>query len=230
MENTVLAILEQDMNSIIVHELKNHLTLIKGELQLLQREYPKLQEAKNWECIQEDLQSMNELLGDSKLFYQNLKSGFSYGNLLDPLEHVLREGFCWSNEKPFCLRINIADDVYEAADGYSFHAMAMKTVYMNLIKNSMEACEPKGCVLVEAKIREEKENKFLDIIIGNSGESFSQMELKQFFELDYTTKLSGLGLGLPLVKHILEEHGFSIFVNSSDHQTDFTISIALKED
>lgn len=86
-------------------------------------------------------------------------------------------------------------------------------VIENLVKNAVDAMEGQG----EISIRVEERDKEVRIDIGDTGKGIPKSKFKTIFNPGYTTKKRGWGLGLSLVKRIIEStHGGKIFVKSSE--------------
>ncbi len=95
-------------------------------------------------------------------------------------------------------------------------------VWSNIIKNGIDAMEHKGQIVV--RIKEESDNK--TVSIENNGPKIPDDVLPNIFNKFYSTKESskGTGLGLNIVKEIIDEHSAKIFVSSTEVQTVFTVS------
>jgi signal transduction histidine kinase len=66
----------------------------------------------------------------------------------------------------------------------------------------------------------------VEIDFSDSGIGIAPEALEQIFEPYYSTKDTGIGLGLPLTKKIIEEHGGQITVKSElDKGTTFTVTL-----
>jgi two-component system, sporulation sensor kinase D len=88
-------------------------------------------------------------------------------------------------------------------------------VIENLVKNAVDAMESNGIITFETT--EQNGKVFIDIT--DSGKGIPSSKLNTIFEPGYTTKKRGWGLGLSLVKRIIEEyHHGKIFVKSSSPQ------------
>ncbi len=78
---------------------------------------------------------------------------------------------------------------------------------------------------MESRIAENR----IEICISDNGEGIPQESLEKIFEPLYSTKSFGVGLGLPIVKGIMEQHSGGIEVeNLVDMGTCFTLWLPLK--
>lgn len=91
----------------------------------------------------------------------------------------------------------------------------LRQVFLNLLKNAMEATLPGGriCVDVRPSSVAGVEDGWL-VVMQDNGTGMSPEKLSKIFELFYTDKRGGSGLGLPICKKIIEDHGGRIEVES----------------
>jgi two-component system, sporulation sensor kinase D len=75
-------------------------------------------------------------------------------------------------------------------------------VIENLTKNAVDAMAGEGDIVYTIS----KENESVIIEVSDTGKGIPSSKLKTVFEPGYTTKKRGWGLGLSLVKRIIEEH------------------------
>ncbi len=100
-------------------------------------------------------------------------------------------------------------------------------VIENLCKNAIDAMEGEG----EINICVAENNERIYIDVQDTGKGIPKSKYKTVFNPGYTTKKRGWGLGLSLVKRIIEEyHGGKIFVKKSEPNKGTTFRIILKED
>jgi len=83
---------------------------------------------------------------------------------------------------------------------------------LNLLSNAMEAMPPEGGV-VSLSYRPHGKDRAL-IQISDTGKGILPEEMDKIFDLGYTTKGKGLGLGLHVAREIVELHGGSVDVRS----------------
>lgn len=99
-------------------------------------------------------------------------------------------------------------------------------VIENLTKNAVDAMEGQGEITFQVENRE----KVLRIDISDTGKGIPKSKFKTVFSPGYTTKKRGWGLGLSLVKRIIESyHGGKIYVKSSEVGKGTTFRIELRK-
>lgn len=93
---------------------------------------------------------------------------------------------------------------------------AMRQVLHNIFKNAEEAAEEETKPMVHVATRLSEDGKQAVLTVANNGKSFSKEMLHHAFEPYVTDKPSGTGLGLPVVKKIIEEHGGRISLSNPE--------------
>jgi len=88
----------------------------------------------------------------------------------------------------------------------------MKQAFYNVIKNSFEAMKARGIL----RIRTDKDDSHVIIRFADRGGGISPENLSRVFEPYFTTKSSGTGLGLLIVRRIVREHGGELSIESSE--------------
>lgn len=99
-------------------------------------------------------------------------------------------------------------------------------VIENLVKNAIDAMQGKGSVSLAITANQ----KFIKIIVRDTGKGISKKLFKQIFKPGFTTKKRGWGLGLSLSKRIVEDyHKGKIFVKKSELGKGTTFQITLNK-
>ena len=101
----------------------------------------------------------------------------------------------------------------------------MGWVIENICKNAIDAMDGRGSILISIS----KLKKSICIDIKDSGKGIPKNKVKSIFKPGFTTKKRGWGLGLTLVKRIVEEyHGGKVYVLNSSVDKGTTFRIELK--
>jgi PAS domain S-box-containing protein len=116
---------------------------------------------------------------------------------------------------------------FEVDRNLTIHAHDIKLfqLWSNIIKNGLESMEENtGRGLLH--IFSTESNKTISIHLKNNGPMISKEAQSKIFDKFYTTKSAknGTGLGLNIVKNILDEHDASISLDSNELLTTFTIT------
>ncbi len=98
----------------------------------------------------------------------------------------------------------------------------MKQAFYNLIKNSLEAMKQRGIL----RIRSDMDDNHVLIRFSDTGGGISADNLGRVFEPYFTTKASGSGLGLLIVRRIVREHGGELAIESTEGKG-LTITVRL---
>jgi two-component system, sporulation sensor kinase E len=88
----------------------------------------------------------------------------------------------------------------------------MKQAFYNVIKNSLEAMKRRGIL----RIRTDMDQTHVTVSFTDTGGGISAENLSRVFEPYFTTKPSGTGLGLLIVRRIVREHGGEMSIQSSE--------------
>jgi signal transduction histidine kinase len=86
----------------------------------------------------------------------------------------------------------------------------LRVVVLHLLTNALEAGPDKGEVIIETS----GDQNAVTLSVTDHGKGISPEERPQIFNLFYSTKKKKIGMGLPLVKQILEEHKGNITIES----------------
>ncbi len=95
-------------------------------------------------------------------------------------------------------------------------------IVTNLVKNALQATKELANPIVEVKVSTEEEN--IKIIVSDNGIGISNQVKDLIFEPKFTTKTSGMGLGLGIIKNIIEAYDGNIsFTSEVGVGTVFTV-------
>ncbi|MFO7930827.1 MAG: ATP-binding protein, partial [Desulfosalsimonas sp.] len=92
----------------------------------------------------------------------------------------------------------------------------IKQILINLIDNAISAIKDSGSVTIRADMDEAGEN--VRIAVADTGSGIPDEDKPYLFEPDFTTKKSGMGLGLAIVSTIVADHQGRITIEDNDPQ------------
>ncbi|HEY6889425.1 MAG TPA: protoglobin domain-containing protein [Solirubrobacter sp.] len=96
----------------------------------------------------------------------------------------------------------------EGLDGIEVQGdpVQLRQVFVNLLGNAVDAASPAG----EVRVRGAREDGVVAVAVEDTGPGVDATTLRRLFEPLITTKDKGIGLGLALVKRIVERHGGTV--------------------
>jgi len=125
-----------------------------------------------------------------------------------------------SKQITFELRNKLSEDTW-----VGINTVLFEWVIENICKNAIDAMEGKGTIIISLQ----RQKKMIQLDIADTGKGMSRKLFKSVFEPGFTTKKRGWGLGLTLVKRIVEEyHHGKVFVATSAPGVGTTFRIMLK--
>jgi len=184
------------MAASIAHEIRNPLSALKGFTQL---QLEKEKDEENFYPIMlNEIDRINLIVSDLLILGKPNGSVKSNGNIEDILNYVV------SIIEPQAYRqlITIRTEIGTHLPNIYCDDNQLKQVFLNLIKNSIEAMVDGGNIHIKAQFQN---NQFI-ISIMDEGEGIPQEQIEKLGEPFYTTKPNGTGLGLMVTKKIVEDH------------------------
>ncbi len=99
--------------------------------------------------------------------------------------------------------IEVATDISLDLPLIMLDKQRMQRVFENIAKNAVQAIEGGGKLTVTSRL----EGDSVEVTITDTGNGIPADALDRLFEPLYTTKERGIGMGLPIVKSIVDAHG-----------------------
>ncbi len=122
-------------------------------------------------------------------------------------------------------KISYEFETSQAVIKHRVNSLLMLWVFENLMKNALDAMDGSGKIKIESSTN----GKTVTIDVSDTGKGIPKSKFKTVFNPGYSTKSRGWGLGLSLVKRIVNQyHKGKIFVKSSSPEEGTTFRIILK--
>ena len=165
--------------------------------------------------------------GDVIRRLRNLVRTHSSARTLVEIESLVREIVELAEVDAKSHDVTIQVDLQQALPRVLADPVQLQQVVLNLLRNAMEAMAAPHCaprtILVSARSVEED---YVEIAVRDRGIGISSDVERQLFKTFYSTKKSGLGMGLPISRSILDAHGGHLgFTRNEDRGTTFRISL-----
>ena len=210
-ENELLKQREElsDFSNFMAHDLRNNLTAIEGYLQLLEEK------------------SKNDITD------KILKKIDYLRNLLDRSLYLAERGEIIEKKDKVNLNIVVEDIVkliipesiefaYDNLPTVSCDSEKLSQVFSNILENAVIHGNPSR-IEIKTQVSDDK----IEILIINNGQMIPKSEMEKIFKIGYSTRKDqkGQGIGLSIVKKIIEAHGWQINFQSVKGETFFKITI-----
>ena len=206
----------------ISHELGNALTLINSSLQIIESSHPEVKTFKYWDTTIEDVVYMKNLISQISQFNNGESLSLSIIQLCSILNDVINSFLVHEDvlNKKLTITLNTTSDIPDISGDY----IKLKQVFINIIKNAIEACNENGSITVTLEIR----NSSIFVYISDTGCGLDNNQIKNIFNPMVTYKPGGTGLGLPISRRIIIAHNGNISVSSVVNKgTTFVIEFPL---
>lgn len=220
MESTRLAAIGQ-FASGIVHEIRNPLATISLALEHFNRlESLPPSAGKRAQLAADEVTRLSHLLDDILLYAKPLQLTRKAANWLHLLEEVVSSDMFADAE------INLNREQLQTLPETLLDGDRIKQVLLNLLKNAVDAngADPRGVTISANSYGQD-----YSLFIENGGPGIPAGQLERLFEPFFTSKAGGTGLGLPIVRRIIEAHGGTIKIDSNESGTKVTVRLPRHE-
>ena len=200
-----------ELASGVAHEIRNPLNTIGTIVQQLDKDFEPNNDSAEYHTlarlVYKEVRRINETIQDF------LK--FSRPEALKPESFIFEE---WMKEIVQHHQHMLNDQrielrVHQSTIGsVLWDPHQMQQVMMNLILNATQAIGENGTIKVSAISRADEK---IEILVADNGPGMSATTLKKIFDLYFTTKANGTGVGMAVVQRIIYEHGGLIHVTST---------------
>lgn len=209
----------------LAHEIRNPLSTIKTSAEMLARNVPSDNALAHEMAgfISSEVDRTNALVTRFLDFARPLAVRVEKTDLAQLIDRAVVELEKHSPPLDVSIYKNYAPDI----PPFLLDGQLMERVMYNLLLNAAQASPPQGTVTV--KTRQFNETVEIDVI--DRGPGIEPKHLESIFNPFFTTKPSGVGLGLAIVSKIVDEHGGKITVESEPGEGSvFRVYLPLRED
>jgi signal transduction histidine kinase len=187
----------------IAHEIRNPLTSVKLNIQ-------KVMESDSLDDVdKEHLDISREGIGHIENFIKELLNftrvpelhldHFSVEEIMDESIKMIRGTFRLK-------KVQLEKDVQEHLPDMLVDGDKLRQVFLNILHNACEAVHEAGQINISLSQTEGSEGQCVKIEISDNGSGIPEKDWETIFEPFYTTKSTGIGLGLANARKIIEQH------------------------
>jgi two-component system sensor histidine kinase HydH len=200
-----------ELSATIAHEIRNPLVSIGGFARRLYRVIPdEAAEKRYTQTIMIEVSRLEKILSDLLNYTRDESLVFKELNLRDILEESLSMVSEKFEDGEIELIKEFADDLPKAMGDYQ----QLKQVFFSLFSNSLQAINGKGTLSLRVHPISKNGSSLIRVEVEDTGSGIDPENLHNIFNPFYSTKESGLGLGLPLVYKIITSHRGQIEVDN----------------
>lgn len=201
-----------ELASGVAHEIRNPLNAIGTIVQQLDKDFEPQNNNDEYHqlarLVVKEVRRINETIQDFLRFSRPepiLPETFSVNDFFNFLRQQY-QSMLDEHQIQLSIQLNWKGEV-------NWDRRQMQQVFMNLIQNAIDAMPESGKLSITA---ENLEGDELEISVTDTGAGISENILSNIFNLYFTTKAKGTGIGLSIVQRIVYEHGGVISVDSEE--------------
>ncbi|NOY76415.1 MAG: GAF domain-containing protein [Calditrichaeota bacterium] len=203
-----------ELSAGIAHEIRNPLSAINTAVGLMKMnpEIPK-EDSELLRIISEESKRLESVVSEFIQFARPQKPNFQWY----PLEGLVYDSVRMFKETERSITFQLKAETH-LGESY-FDPYLIRQVLINLIKNAIESIQRahkrKGKILVSLKKRLLNGRNYVQISVADNGIGISSEKIKSIFQPFFSTKESGLGMGLSISQKIIQQHNGFLTVEST---------------
>ena len=195
----------------LVHEIRNPLNSINLNLQLLEEDLSATDNRpddlrQRVQRVRGEVERLDRILDDFRRYAKLPAPAFEICNLGVLITEVLD----FNEPEAQRQNVEVIRDIRRDLPPIRLDREQFKQALLNLIINANQAMEDGGKLAVRAQ----RLNGQIRIDVEDTGDGIPPDQLERIFELFFSTKREGTGVGLTIVKKVVEGHGGRVTVNS----------------
>ncbi len=210
----------------LAHELRNPLGIIKASAEMLTKANVQQQPAVQTEMagyISSEVNRMNGLITSFLNFARPLQIHPAEADLNAVVDDVMRQQAELAKQR----QVNLTAEKPAEGCRFSFDKDLLTVALTNLLQNAIQASMEGKTVVVRVARREDE----VKVWIIDQGVGIPAQNRESIFNPFFTTKPQGVGLGLPIVAKIIDEHQGRIEVVSEENKgTTFEVLLPLRNE
>ncbi len=195
-----------EMSAVVAHEVRNPVAVIFNALATIRKQSPsEAQRAELLEIVEEEAGRLNRMVSNLLEFARPRYVAMSLVDLPKSVSSAVQGASAAragdQPASPGSIVVRLAQDL----PPLQCDPELLRQALMNLISNALQSPGRRGPVVVEATLDAPRNRVELSVI--DDGEGVQREDEQRIFHPFFTTRPTGVGLGLPVVMRIAEAHG-----------------------
>ncbi len=214
------------VSASLAHEIRNPLAAISGSVQVLKKDLPLNAEQKElMDIVLKESQRVSHSLDQFLDFALPAKKVFSLINLRDILDETVK---ILQSGGELDGRVALEGNFRTADVPFIGNAGQFRQVFWNLIKNALKAMPEGGRLRLDFP---EHGRRDVRVVVADTGRGMSEADKANLFAPFYSGFENGRGLGLSIVRKIVEDYDGRIDIRSElEKGTEVLITLPLRKD
>jgi len=197
-----------EISAHVAHEIRNPLYIIKMGTDLIAEQCSLEHKGEDvLKVMKRGVASLEGLVNEILDFSGPYKPNWAKAEIKELIEESVEEMVLTIDSSSIELKKELPEDEISSW----IDIVRFKSIVKNLISNSIQAIETKGKIRISVTTNV---GDVVQIKVSDNGQGIPESDLKKVFDPFFTTKTTGTGLGMCIVKKIIDMHGGNIDIQS----------------
>jgi two-component system nitrogen regulation sensor histidine kinase NtrY len=201
-----------------MHQIRQPLAIIRSSSQYILETYKNNIKNNDFdETLEQVIQNtdmINDIITDlgsyMKLGLEQMKP--------DSIYKLIDNGLTLIGQRIKDQKISIEKSIEKNIPNIKFDNKLLLQAYLNLLSNALDSMKSGGKLSIEVYINKTKTPQSLFMVIGDSGDGIPKEIISKIKEPFFTTKKTGIGLGLPIAETIIHLHNGHLNFESAEEK------------
>jgi len=196
----------------VAHEVRNPLFSISATLDAFEARFWRQEAAAYLDVLHREVDRLGGLMRDLLEYGRAPGANLARG----ALDRVIARAITALEPQAQELGVSFDNHIADGLAPIMMDRDRMREVFQNLLENALQHSPPGGSILIEAKNIPEGDDEWIECSIQDAGPGFKAEDLPKVFEPFFSHRPGGTGMGLSIVKRIVEDHGGTVLAANGE--------------